>query len=188
MADHMKPEAVPDLEQRPVANDPLAPSAITPVKKKRTRRLLAVGAGAALLGLVFYPTKSEPDVSELPSWFARAHRIRQPASPAHPVPFVPAVGQVLPPTEAPGQLTEAEFENSFTHYTRIPLFVWATPVHVYPSHGKILPGLKVIFGKEINGMTLVCLRSDGDRPLNMFIESGYLRDRSQGPPRQQRDD
>jgi hypothetical protein len=85
-------------------------------------------------------------------------------------------------------MTEADFEGSFTHYTRIPLFVWATPAHVYPSHGKIRAGLKVIFGKEINGMTLVCLRGDGGRLLNMFIEGGYLRDRSQGPPPARDDD
>jgi hypothetical protein len=146
-----------------------------------------LGAVIVLIGLFAYPTTSEADidVSDLPVWFDRAHRIERPVTAATPVSFVPGVGMLLPPREANAAetLPRDAFERDFTHYTKIPLFVWSTPEHVYPSHGKIFRGTKVIFGKEVNGMVLVCLRTNDGKPMNMFIEKGYLIDRTQGPPK-----
>jgi hypothetical protein len=175
-----------------VHNTPeLSPSCATAAPRRRKWILLGAAGGLLLIGLVFYPMTSEADVdvSDLPEWFGRVHRIRQPPSPAHSVPFVPGLGNLLTPkdTGPSDQLTSEVFENEFTHYMGSNAFVWATPRNPYPAHGKILAGIKVIVGKEVDEMTLICLRTKDGKPLNMFIQGGALRHRAQGPPPQQDD-
>src|SRR5207237_4146940 len=119
-----------------------APDIVRAYPPKRRWLWLGSGAGVLVTALFFYmKSDAEVDVSDLPVWFDRAHRIERPASAASPVTFVPGVGMLLPPREsdASGTLPKEEFERDFTHYTKIPLFVWATPTGAYPSHGKILP-------------------------------------------------
>jgi hypothetical protein len=159
-----------------------------PPARLRSKKPLWLGSGAACVLVGFWwfnPLGSKDvDVSDLPVWFSKEYRIGKPASAAEPVHAVPGVGVLIPPRKqaSPGTLPEDVFEKEFTHYTRIPLFVWATPVWVYPSHGKINPGLKVIFGKQVDQkMTLICIRTQDGKPMNMFIENGYLIDRAQMP-------
>jgi hypothetical protein len=179
-----------NLPTWPAAPPATIPAATSPGIRKRTWAVLGIGAGMMLLGLSVYWMNQAPeptlDVSDLPEWFALAHRIRQPRPYAG---NVKGVGIILPPERgSPLKLTPEWFEKHFTHYMKMNSFVWASPKHEFESHGKIWGGIKVIFGKEVGPLSLVCVLTNDGRPINMFVENENLRPRSQGPPPKQDDD
>jgi hypothetical protein len=164
------------------------PSSPLPIPTGTNRKriwpwLIGTGAAILLLGIVFAATRlgKEPvyDFSELPVCFDRAHRIR----PAQQVITVEGVGLLQPPPIEPS----AEFnphwlEQNFTHYVADNAFAWATPKYRYPSDGKIFAGTKVVLGKAVNELSLVCTVSKDGRAINLFMETFLLRERSNGPP------
>jgi len=156
----------------------------TESKRKRTWPwLMGAGAASVLLGIVFLATRleKEPDYrfSDLPECFDRAHRIR----PAEQVIRVEGIGLLQPPPVEPcAEFSPQWLEQNFTHYVAVNAFVWATPKYRYPSDGKMFAGTKVVLGKEVNQLGLVCTVSKDGRAINLFMETQLLRERSQGPP------
>ena len=158
-----------------------------PAKKPRIFKwaLLGVGAGVALMGVIFfacYPPETLPSPSPgLPEWFDPAYRIKKNRG----IIFPPKTA--IQPKGTP--YTDAWLEEHFTHYIGTSnAFIWSTPKVKYPSDGKILAGIKVIVGEQVNDLSLICTLTPDGRPENMYVPSALLRDRSEGPPPVQNDD
>jgi hypothetical protein len=171
----------------------------TPVRKRLTMRswaLVLTGLAVAVIGAYlawdyFSDNDPLPDPN-LPEWFSPRYRIKKSygiiAGPAllmrtgrwH----VQATG-----TASPGRYTEEWLDKHFTHYVSPRNgFVWTRPRVVYPSDGKILGGVKVIVGGQVNELSYVCTLDPEGRPINMYMLTMLLVDRSQGPPPEPDDD
>jgi hypothetical protein len=172
--------------------DPSSPDpAPTDTKGKPTWLWLILWAGTmtVLFGALFAAIRpeKEPDYSfsDLPECFDRAHRIR----PAQQVIPVEGIGLLQPPPVVPSaEFSPQWLQQSFTHYVADDAFVWATAKYQYPSDGKILAGTKIVLGKHVNELSLVCTVTKDGRAINLFMQTRFLRERSQGPPEIRDDD
>jgi hypothetical protein len=154
---------------------------------------------AVLLPVVLWPgvlPQAEPQAEvypDLPEYFQPAHRVVR-------LPFGPVDGRGkvyvegkgwLWPKDAPrpGNFTEAWMEEHFTHYLHRNAFYWAVPrLDMSAADGKLLAGTKVILGKKLDDLALVCTRTRDSRLINMYIPSVCLQARSNGPPPVEDDD
>jgi hypothetical protein len=162
------------------------------------RRWALVGAGgaAALVGvalLVHYLSGGAPRPNpNLPEWFDPAYRIGKNRGIIFPPGVVKRQGKgYARPGEAAtgGKYTEEWLDKHFTHYIDWQnAFIWSTPRVRYPSDGKIIAGVKVIVGEQVNELSLICTRTEDGRPENMYVETVRLRARSKGPPPEDKGD
>jgi len=136
---------------------------------------------------------TEPPVNpDLPEWFQPIYRIPKNRGIVFPpkTARVQAKAQSRPkPGAEPAKYSQEWLEKHFTHYIDWRNgFVWSRPRVVYPSDGKILAGVKVILGEQVDGLSLICTVTPDGQPENMYVQSWALRDRSQGPPPRQPDE
>jgi hypothetical protein len=154
--------------------------------------LLASAVGAAgLLGLGYAALHffggGPQEFPDLPEWFQPAHRVRRPTNSVPPQGYVHVQGLGwMPPEEVPppGDFTEKWLDEHFTHYVSPNAFYWSAPgQRLTAAAGKLLAGTKVIYGKEVDGLALVCTRTRDNRVMNLFMQPEFLRERAEGPPR-----
>jgi hypothetical protein len=156
------------------------------------RRWLLVGvtvglvlAGAVALWAVnhFSDPVIDPD---LPDWFDQVYRIKQRRGIIFPAKAATAQAKKKarqPGATSPARYTQEWMNENFTHYIEWRnAFVFARPRVVYPSEGKIMAGVKVIVGQQLEKMSLICTVTEDGRPENMFVENWALREKSKGPP------
>jgi hypothetical protein len=160
----------------------------------RPRLIVGTCAGIAVLVALwlFFPSGTPPQNPDLPEWFSPAYRIKTNRAIIFPLTW-PKQGSKPNPgkanTSPGGKYTEEWLDEHFTHYIgKDNAFVWTSPPVRYPSHGKILAGIKVIMGEEVDDMSLVCTITADGKPENMYLETARLRRRSQGPPPAPKDD
>lgn len=123
------------------------------------------------------------DVPKAPAeWFDAKYRIIPATAPQPGMVWVQGKGWV-PPGEvpAPGDLTEEVMETHFTHFIATGSPVYSEPEGKGRS-GRASAGTKVVAGEEIGDYTLVCRRTQDNRPLNYYILTSALRPRSDGLP------
>jgi hypothetical protein len=162
------------------------------------RRWAIIGGGVAIAVIaaiiaVYYLYFSAPRQNpDLPEWFSPAYRIKSNRGIIFPAGFFKRKGLEEPrptPGVRGGKYTQEWLEKHFTHYVDWRnAFIWATPKVVYPSDGKILAGVKVIVGEQVNDMSLICTVTPDGQPENMYVQSVLLRERAQGPPTKEDDD
>lgn len=159
-----------------------------------TKRLLVGGlsfAALLIVGTYFWinshgGTERSPGSSpQAPTdWFAPKYRVSRPRfdGPFSGQVWVEGKGWVSPEdVPPPGDLTENVFEKHFSHFVSGKAAIYADPTTTYPS-GFSEPGTRVVAGPTNGDRTLVVRRTQDNRPLNFFVETRFLRSRSDGPP------
>lgn len=129
--------------------------------------------------------RSLGSIPQAPSdWFDPKHRVSRPRfdGPFSGQVWVEGKGWVSPKdVPPPGSLTEDVFEKHFSHFVSAKAANYADPTTTYPS-GFSEPGTRVVAGATNGDRTLVVRRTQDNRPLNFFVETRFLRPRSDGPP------